>query len=85
MKINPNYIISATKQVLSKKNYFIAFISLILLIFAVFVSMPVFTIPANSLLFQLMIFTIKDYVLLAVLSTLTFLLILMQVFSLQAT
>ncbi|MEM3074940.1 MAG: hypothetical protein QW727_03295 [Candidatus Pacearchaeota archaeon] len=81
MKINPNYIITASKEVLSRKSYFIAFISLILLIFAVFISIPVFTIPANSFSLQLTIFTVRDYVLLAILSTLTSLLIVMQIFS----
>lgn len=80
MKINPNYIITASKYVLSRKNYFIAFIALIFLIFAVFVFIPVFLIPENSLLSQLTVFTIKDYVLLGVLSVLTSLLIVMQVF-----
>lgn len=78
MKIN--HIITASKQVLSRKNYLISFIALIFIILAVFISIPVFLIPANSFLFQITIFTIKDYVLLAVLSVLTSLLIVMQVF-----
>jgi hypothetical protein len=81
MKINPNYIITASKEVLSKKNYLISFIALIFIILAVFILIPVFLIPANSLLFQLTVFTIKDYVLLTVLSILTSLIIVMQVFS----
>ncbi len=79
MKINS--IITATKQVLSRRNYFISFIALIVIIIAVFISIPVFLIPANSFLFQITVFTIKDYVLLAVLSVLTSLLIVMQFFS----
>ncbi|MBI2107086.1 hypothetical protein HYT57_03810 [Candidatus Woesearchaeota archaeon] len=81
MKINPNYIITASKEVLSGKNYLISFIALIFIILAVFISIPVFLIPANSLLFQLTVFTIKDYVLLTILSVLTSLLIVMQIFS----
>lgn len=81
MKINPNYIITASKQVLSRRNYLISFIAIIFIILAVFISIPVFLIPANSLLFQLTVFTIKDYVLLTVLSILISLIIVMQVFS----
>jgi len=79
MKIS--YIITTSKEVLSKKNYFIAFIALVFLIFAIFILIPVFLIPANSLLFQLTVFSIKDYILLTILSVLTSLLIVMQVFS----
>ena len=83
MKIN--HIITASRQVLSRKNYLISFIALIFVILTVFILIPVFLIPANSLLFQLTIFTIKDYVLLTVLLTvlsiLTSLIIVMQVFS----
>jgi len=79
MKIN--HIITASRQVLSRKSYLISFIVLIFIILAVFISIPVFLIPANSFLFQVTVFTIKDYILLAVLSVLTSLLIVMQVFS----
>lgn len=81
MKINPNYIINATKLVLNKRKYFLALIILIFAIFAVFISVPVFTIPANSFLFQLKAFAIRDYALIIILSTLMSLLIVMQVFS----
>lgn len=81
MKINPNYIVVASKQVLSSRNYLIGFISLILIIFGGFIFIPVLTIPANSFLLQLTIFTLRDYFLLAILSTLTSLLIVMQIFS----
>jgi len=79
MKIN--HIINVSRQVLSRRNYFIAFITLIFIILAVFISIPVFLIPANTLLFQLTVFTIKDYILLTILSVLTSLIIVMQVFS----
>jgi hypothetical protein len=81
MKINPNYITTASKEVLSRKNYLISFIAIIFIILAIFISIPVFLMPANSLLFQLTVFTIKDYVLLTVLSILISLIIVMQVFS----
>ena len=79
MKIN--HIINASKQVLSRRNYLILFIALIFIILAVFISIPVFLIPANSLLFQLTVLTIKDYVLLTILAVLTSLLIVMEIFS----
>jgi len=78
MKIN--HIINASKQVLSRRNYLILFIALIFIILAVFISIPVFLIPANSLLFQLTVLTIKDYILLTILSVLTSLLIVMKFF-----
>lgn len=70
MKINPNHIINAVKLVLNRKNYLLAFITFIFAIFAVFISILVFKIPANSFLFQLTVFTIKDYVFLITLSVL---------------
>ncbi len=79
MKIN--HIINASKQVLSRRNYLILFIALIFIILAVFISIPVFLIPVNSLLFQLTVFTTKDYILLTILSVLTSLIIVMQIFS----
>jgi len=81
MKINPIYIITASKEVLSRKSYLMAFIALVFIIITIFISIPIFLIPANSLLFQLTVFTIKDYLLLTVLSILTSLIIVMQVFS----
>jgi len=80
MKTNLNQIIKASRLVLNRRNYFIAFIALVFAIFSVFIFIPVFLIPKNSLLFQLTVFTIKDYVLLTILSVLTSLLIVMQVF-----
>lgn len=81
MKFNPKFVIDASKKILSRKNYLIAFVGLIVLLFGIFVLIPVFFVPGNSLLFQLSIFTSRDYVLLTVLSLLTSLLIVMQVYS----
>ncbi len=81
MKINPNYILNASKNVLGKRNYLILFIILSLFILSIFILIPTLLIPANSLSFQLSIFTIKDYTLLTILSVLTSLLIVMQIFS----
>lgn len=81
MKINPSHILKASKQVLSSRNYFISFIVLMFVIFSIFVAIPTVSIPANSLSFQLTIFTLKDYTLLTTLSILTSLLIVMQIFT----
>lgn len=85
MKINPKVILTASKQVLSRRNYLILFIILAFALFSLFIAFPILLIPANSLLLQLTIFTIKDYALLTILSVLTSLLIVMQVFSYKQT
>lgn len=74
-------IITACTKVLEKKNYIIAFIAMVLFFFSIFILMPVFFIPANTLSTQLTIFRVKDYALLILLSTLASLLIVMQAFS----
>jgi len=81
MRLKPKEIINASKQVLSSRGYFISFIFLAFVIFSLFVAIPTLLIPANSLLFQLSVFTLKDYTLLTVLSILTSLLIVMQIFT----
>lgn len=81
MKINPKYILTASKNVLSSRNYLIYFIVLAIAIFSLFVAIPTFLIPANSFSFQLKVFTARDYTLLSILSILTSLLIVMQVFT----
>lgn len=78
--MKPQYIFYATKQVLSNKKYLLGFLTLVLLFFSIFILLPVFLIPANSLSFQLSIFTLKDYLLLMFLSTLSSLLVVMQIF-----
>ena len=80
MKIKPYQILKASKQVLSKRNYFIGFIVSILVVFLVFMALPVFLIPGNDLAFQLTIFKAWNYVLLFVLSVLTSLLIVTNVY-----
>lgn len=73
-------IFSASKEVLSKRFYLLGFIALIPLIFMFFVLIPVLTIPGNSIDFQLGIFTERDYVILSLLSLLTSLFLIMQIF-----
>ena len=70
----------ASKTVLSKKFYLLGFLTLIPLTFFLFVMIPVWTIPGNSLDFQLGIFSERDYILLSILLFLTSLFLTMQVF-----
>ena len=74
-------ILSATKTVLSKWTYNIAFVILIVLFVALYISIPVITIPGNTLIFQLSLYTFVDYSIFISISVLTSLLVLMQVFS----
>lgn len=73
-------IVIASKEVLYKKLYFFGFLVLIPLVFSLFVIIPVKTIAGNSLEFQLSIFTQRNYVLLSILSLLTSLFLIMQIF-----
>lgn len=79
--MKPQYILAASKQVLKNKSYLVGFSTLIIMFFILFIILPVLLIPANSLKFQLSIFTLKDYILLGFLSTLSSLLITMQIFA----
>ena len=78
-------IISASKEVLSSKNYLMVFVALTIAFSSVFVFIPILLIPANSLLFQLSVFIIRDYALLSTLSLLIGLMITMQVYSYKKT
>lgn len=73
-------IFIASRQVLSKKLYLFGFFILIPFTFFLFVMIPVWTIPGNALDFQLGIFSERDYILLVVLSLLTSLFLIMQIF-----
>lgn len=79
---NPIKIIyDASKRTLRSKNSFLIFILVALVFFSIFVFIPVFSIPGNSLSFQLSIFTFWNYVLMILLSSLIGLMISMQVYS----
>lgn len=73
-------IVIASKIVLSKRFYLLGFLILIPLVFSIFVLIPVKTIPGNSLDFQLGIFSEGDYIRLTILSLLTSLFLVMQIF-----
>ena len=81
---NPiKYIYKASKKILSNTKYLISFIVIAVVLFGIFVLIPVLTIPGNDLLFQLDVFTFKDYALLIFLAVFMSLMIAMQVFSYQ--
>lgn len=73
-------IFIASRQVLSQKLYLLGFFILIPFTFFLFVIIPVYTIPGNSLNFQLGLFTERDCFLLVILSILVSLFITMQIF-----
>ena len=75
----------ASEEVLKNKNYLKSFTIISLVVVSVYILLPVFTIPGNNLLFQLGVFTVKDYFLIVSLSLLVGLMITMQVYSYKKT
>jgi hypothetical protein len=80
MKNQITIVYNSSKEMLSKKPYFLSFLLLILLMFALYVIIPVFSIPGNTILFQLSIWEFKDYAVIIPLSFLVALMITMQVY-----
>jgi len=78
--LNMKDFLLATKTVLQQKQYLLLFILLSLVIFFLFILIPVITIPGNTLAFQLSIFTHKDYAFLIIFAFLISLVITMQIF-----
>lgn len=68
------------RQPFKNKNYIFLFIGFFLVMFALFVFIPVWTVSGNTLKIQLDIFTARDYAMLVLLSTLSSLFISMRVF-----
>ena len=81
MKNRLKIIYDASKEVLQSKKYVKIFAFLTLFMVAVYIIIPVLTIEGNDLLFQLSVFTIKDWLLIVPLSGLIGLMITMQVYS----
>jgi len=73
-------IINAAKIILSEKKYILLFILILPAIFLVFIIIPVLAIPGNDVLFQLSIFSLKDYAVLIVLAPLIALMFTMQTY-----
>lgn len=78
---NPLIIYQSSKEILSKKSYFILFSSTVLIMFLAYILIPVLSIPGNTILFQLSIWKLKDYAVIIPLSFLVSLMITMQVYS----
>lgn len=77
------FIINATKEIFAQSRYRSWFVVLSVLIFALYILLPVWLIPGNDPLFQLSILRLQDFILFAILSFMTALLILMQIFLTQ--
>lgn len=74
-------IFNASKTVLTQSRaYLLWFFGLTVVFIALYILVPVWLTPGNSISFQLSLLTIKDYALFVSLSFVTALLILMQVF-----
>ena len=76
----PQTIFSATKVILREKMYRILFFPLSLAFFVFFVAIPTITIPSNTFLFQLTLYTPVNYITLGLLALLGSLFILMTVY-----
>jgi len=85
MKNPLKLVYNASEEVLKNQNYLKFFTVISLVVASVYILLPVFTIPGNNLLFQLEIFTLKDYFLIISLSLLVGLMITMQVYSYKKT
>lgn len=70
----------AIKTILSKWTYRVALAVLSILLVTLYISIPVATIPGNTLSFQMGLYTPIEFVLFALLSLTTSLLILLQIF-----
>lgn len=73
-------IANATKILLSKRGYLVTFFVLAPLSFLLFIFLQVWTIPGNSLSFQLQVLTFSNDILLGILSILVAVFVTMQAF-----
>jgi len=78
-----NIYILAIKELLGRKNYLIGLLILAPIIFLLLIYIPVRTIPGNDFAFQLSLLTVGDRILLVILSLLTALSIVMNIFVLR--
>ncbi len=74
-------IINSLRRTLHSKNYLLIFLLIAFIFFSIFVLIPVFSIPGNSLSFQLEIFTFWNYVLMFSLAITISLMISMQIYA----
>lgn len=73
-------ILIAIATILRERKYLALFLILYPIVFSVFVLIPIRAIPGNDLKFQLSIFTLRDYVVLIVLTLLIALSVIMQAY-----
>ena len=66
--------------VFSKKKYWLVMLISFIIVSALFILIPVFTTPGNTIEFQLSVFKTTDYIIIVLLSFLTSLLMTMQVY-----
>lgn len=79
--MNPlQQIYLALKNVFKERKYFLIFLITAVIFFALFIIIPVFTIPGNDLAFQLSIFRKQDYFLMTFLALLVGLNLAFQVY-----
>lgn len=71
---------TAIQIVLKKPQYSFAFIFVAIIFFALFIAIPIYTIPGNSFSFQLSIFRKQDYVLMIFLTLLVGLNVVLQIY-----
>lgn len=71
------------KEPFKKSNYTILFVVLVFVMFALFTLTPVWTVAGNTLVYQLKIFTTRDYAVLLLLSGLSALFITMQAYAMR--
>ncbi len=76
-------IFFASKTVLANKNYISLFLVLFFVFFALFVFIPIWIVPGNTLATQLDIFTPRDYAVLVFLSSFSSLFIAMQIYAMR--
>lgn len=65
------YVAQAVNVVFSSKRYKVGFLIASVFFLGLFIYLPVLTTPGNDVLFQLSIFSLKDYILLITLSLVT--------------
>lgn len=78
MKQSLSILLFGIREPFKNKNYTFLFLVLFFIFFALFVLIPVWTVSGNTLATQLDIFTIRDYAILVLLSSLSSLFITMQ-------
>ncbi len=83
MKQSLNTLWFGIREPFKRTNYILLFFGVFLVMFALFVFIPVWTVSGNTLAIQLDIFTSRDYTVLVLLSSLSSLFITMQIYAMR--